>query len=281
MKIGIWTAYGAANSKNVFQAFKQGASRLGFETVENKHGDIDVIWSVLWHGKMRQNKHIFDKAITANKPVIVLEIGAIHRGTTWKLALNGINNKGYFGPKNNTNDRAKKLRLDLFPWKKNNNGPIIIACQHKLSEQWKGMQSTEEWLNSVIKKIKKRTDKKIVVRPHPRSPIDIRQIYHNDIQFNKPNKLPGSYDDFDFRIEHAHALVNWSSNPGTLAAIKGIPVFTGPDSLAWEVANKDFKSIENPLTPDRQQWLNDLAYTEWTIQEIATGYPIERLTLHI
>jgi hypothetical protein len=30
--------------------------------------------------------------------------------------------------------------------------------------------------------------------------------------------------------------------------------------------------------PDRAQWLNDYAYTEWTVEEIAQGTPFSRLT---
>ena len=36
--------------------------------------------------------------------------------------------------------------------------------------------------------------------------------------------------------------------------------------------------IENPIMPDRQQWLNDYAHTEYTLDEIAQGIPLKRLT---
>ena len=74
------------------------------------------------------------------------------------------------------------------------------------------------------------------------------------------------------------ALVNWSSNPGIQAAINGIPVFTGPSSLAWPIANQQLSQITKPKKPDRQQWLNDYAWTEFTISEIEQGIPLNRLT---
>ena len=58
----------------------------------------------------------------------------------------------------------------------------------------------------------------------------------------------------------------------------GVPVFVGPDSLAYDVGNSNLAKINNPSMPDRTQWLNDIAYTEWTIEEISTGFPIKRLT---
>ena len=33
--------------------------------------------------------------------------------------------------------------------------------------------------------------------------------------------------------------------------------------------------------PDRTQWLNDIAYTEWTLDEIEQGIPFNRLTKYL
>jgi hypothetical protein len=54
-------------------------------------------------------------------------------------------------------------------------------------------------------------------------------------------------------------------------------VFTSPASLSAPVGNFDLANIEKPLRPERQQWLNDLAYTEWTVEEIKQGIPLGRL----
>ena len=64
----------------------------------------------------------------------------------------------------------------------------------------------------------------------------------------------------------------------TPTVLEGIPVFVGPCSLAYDVGNTDLSKINNPSKPDRQQWLNDLAYTEWTTKEISEGKPLLRLT---
>ena len=77
----------------------------------------------------------------------------------------------------------------------------------------------------------------------------------------------------------AWAVVNWNSNPGVVAALNGVPVFTGPTSLAKPIANLDFDMIERPSMPPREQWANDLAYTEWTVDEITNGEPLDRLSL--
>jgi hypothetical protein len=76
------------------------------------------------------------------------------------------------------------------------------------------------------------------------------------------------------------ATISYSSNPGTHSCINGVPAFVSTHSLAYSVGNDiDFlHDIENPLMPDRSQWLNDYAHTEWTIEEISQGVPIKSLT---
>ena len=90
--------------------------------------------------------------------------------------------------------------------------------------------------------------------------------------------VEGSYDDFDFNPSNAWAVISWSSNPGPQAVIKGIPVFTGPESLAYLVSNKDLRDIEEPKYFERQDWLNNYVWTEYTIEEIAAGIAFNRLT---
>jgi hypothetical protein len=92
MKFSLWTNYGALNSKPVFDAFRQGCRSLGVACVDNSNdADVDVIWSVLFSGRMAGNKDIWERNAANSKPTIVLEVGGIQRNTTWKVGLNGIN----------------------------------------------------------------------------------------------------------------------------------------------------------------------------------------------
>jgi len=265
--------YGALNSKPVFEAFEKGIKRLGYKTDKN---GIDVIWSVLWNGRMAANKAIWERAARERRPVIVLEVGALQRNTLWKMGVGGVNNNAYFGPRANDRQRADKLGLTLDPWR-TNDGPILFACQHNNSAQWNSPASQERWTTETIETIRKHTDRQIILRQHPRCPIRFKNLPANTI-LQLPKKIPNTYDDYDFDVSRAYAVINWSSNPGIIAAMRGVPVFTSFSSLAWSVANLDVNKINNPDTPDRRQWLNDLAHTEWTTEEIATGEPIARLT---
>ena len=280
MKFSLWTNNGALNSKPIFNAFAHSCVQLGHDVVYNDpSADVDVIWSILWHGRMAPNKEVWDKAQVNKKPVIVLEVGGLKRGSTWKVGLNGINRDAYFGGLHNNSSRADALGLFLKPWKFNNEqGDIIIACQHNKSHQWRNQATVQTWLFETIDLIRQYTNRNIIVRPHPRCPIPGIQFEFKNIKIQNPQHVQGTYDDFDFDCTNAYAVVNWSSNPATQAVMQGIPVFVGPDSLAYDVGNTDLTKINSPSMPDRTQWLNDIAYTEWTIEEISQGLPIKRLT---
>jgi len=277
MKFGLWTQYGALNSKPVFEAFRKGAKKLGYSFIENSSScDVDVIWSVLWHGRMSRNQFIWQNAKKQNKPIIVLEAGSIRRGTTWKVGLNGVNRDAYFSPLGNDNTRARKLGLTCKEWRAEGNY-ILICGQHDRSEQWQNLPPIEEWVSQQVKLIRKYTDRPIVLRPHPRC-YSRNFDKKLDITVQQPHKLPGSYDDYDMKFTGAHAVINWSSNPGIHAVLNGIPAFVGPSSLAYPVGNTDYSLIESPLMPDRTQWLNDYAHTEYTLDEIKEGIPLKYLT---
>lgn len=273
MKFSLFTHNGALNSKPVFEAFANGVAHLGHDVVyNNMDADVAVIWSVLWHGRMSANKNVWDTFTKQNKKVIVLEVGALFRGTTWKVGINGINKDATFPNGNNNSDRATQFKLYLKPWNTTGN-KIIICTQHDKSEQWSGMPATNQWVSNMVNDIRAVTDKEIIIRPHPRCKINIPGI-----AVQQPKHIPGTYDDFDLEFDDVYAVVNWSSNPATQAVMAGIPVYTGPSSLAWDVSIKDLENINDPKLPDRTQWLNNLAYTEWSVPEISQGIPIKHLT---
>jgi hypothetical protein len=279
MKFNLRRQFGALNSSPVFDAFHAGAVALGHDVVTNSNDGIDVIWSVLWHGRMAGNQTIWQQNVQQGKPTVVLEVGGIKRGTTWKVGLNGINRDGDYLPSGNDSTRAGLLGLDLKPWR--TKGKFILICgQHDKSLQWQNMPRMSNWLLDTIKTIQKHTDRSIVFRPHPRCPLpDIEREFKN-VYRQVPNKLAGTYDDFDMKFDNIHATVSYSSNPGIHSIINGVPAFVGTSSLAYDVGNDiDFlEDIEEPHMGARQHWLNDYAHTEWTVEEISQGLPLKLLT---
>ena len=277
MQFNLHKRFGALNSGPVFDAFHAGANALGHSVSIDGDSGIDVIWSVLFNGRMAGNRAIWERNLQQSKPTIVLEVGGIKRGTTWKVAINGINRDAYFGPTNNTSERVDSLGLELKPWRYD--GEYILICgQHEQSLQWKDMPRMSTWVMETIDTIQKYTDRPIIFRPHPRCKLPHIETEFTNVRRQDPQYINGTYDDFDMNFKNIYATVNWSSNPAIHSVIEGIPAFTGPSSLAHDVALQDFSQIDNPLYCDRRQWLNDYAYTEWTVEEISQGLPLKLLT---
>ena len=279
MKFNLWKQYGALNSSPVFDAFHAGAKALGHNVVVNGNDGIDVIWSVLWNGRMAGNQTIWQQNIEQSKPTIVLEVGGIKRSTTWKVGLNGINRDAYFGDKNNDSTRADNLGLVCKPWR--SNGDFILICgQHDKSLQWQNMPRMSNWFLDTYDEIRKYTQRPIIFRPHPRCRLEHIERGLKHVYRQEPRHVNGTYDDFDMGFNNIHCTISYSSNPGVHSVIEGVPAFVSTHSLAYDVGNDiDFlHDIENPLMPDRTQWLNDYAWTEFTVEEISAGLPLNRLT---
>jgi len=277
MKFSLFTNYGSLNSVPVWQSARIGLESLGHQVVENDMDcDVPVIWSLLWHGRMIGNKPIWDRFRNQNKDVLVIEVGGIKRNTTWKVGINGINRLANFGTKGNDDSRVNQLGIQLRPWRTQGDH-ILICLQHDKSEQWKNMPTLENYVLDTVQKIRQHSNRKIIIRSHPRCPLPA-QLRLDNVYYEIPKQIQKTYDDFDLNFHNAWAVVSWSSNPGIHAVMNGIPAFVGEQSLAYDVANHDFSTIEMPNMPDRTQWLNDYANTEWTTEEISQGIPFSRLT---
>jgi hypothetical protein len=142
------------------------------------------------------------------------------------------------------------------------------------------MPRMSNWFLNTYDEIRKHTERPILFRPHPRCRLEHIERGLKNVHRQEPVKIGGSYDDFDMKFKNIHATISYSSNPGIHSILNGVPAFVGTSSLAYDAGNDiDFMhDIEAPFMPDRTQWLNDYAHTEWTTQEISQGIPLNLLT---
>lgn len=272
MRFRLYREYGALNSTPVFDAFEKGIRSHGHEIVSSGE-DISVIWSVLWSGRMASNKRVYEDCLKNHRPVVIIEVGTLIRGKTWKIGLNHINNLGIFANDADIDhERPKKLGLTLQPPNNKRSGEILIAGQHDKSLQWEGQKSLSQWALDQIHKIRTYTKRPIVIRPHPRCQFSIN---FPGVKIELPKKISGTYDDFDIDYNF-HCVVNHNSGPCIQAAIQGTPIICDSSSLAAEISDF-YENIENPHLPDRHEWFTKLCHTEWTVPEIERGFPISRL----
>lgn len=265
----------ARNSGPVLRAVLDWFQAAGIQTQENNwHSDAVIIWSVLWHGRMAANQQVYQHYRQQGKPVIIIEVGALYRGQTWKVAVNNINASGYYGHTENLDwDRPKKLGVSLAMNFGNNPG-ILIAAQHGRSLQLEGVTSQESWIANVIQQLRQTTDRPIHIRPHPRHRLNWSQL-PADVRIEQPVLRANTYDSFDIHFDY-HAVINYSSGPGIQAAIAGTRPIVDHSSLAYPVS-MNIKDIEQPYVIDRQQWLTEICHSEYTVDELKRGTWLKRI----
>lgn len=158
-------------------------------------------------------------------------------------------------PDDRWNDLVKfNPNLEYHGWK-NNGSKILVVLSTEKPFQYYG-ENRDKWLKNVVNTLKKHTDREIVFREK----ASRGERTNNTI-----------YDALDDDI---YALVTYNSVAAVEAIQHGIPAFALAPTAADPVGNKDLTQIENPNKPPEeviQKWLNSIAYSQFSLNEIITG----------
>jgi hypothetical protein len=151
-----------------------------------------------------------------------------------------------------TLERALSIGVQIQPWR--HAGRSILVAQHgpKFGLPWS--IDIGAWHATIVDRIRAVTDRPIVVRPKPYSPEAIRLA-----------------PPLEEQLADAWCVVTHSSTIGVMAALAGVPVFCEPTCAAAPVACTDFSKIEAPLRPEREGWLAELAWRQWSKAEMRSG----------
>jgi hypothetical protein len=275
MRIAYFPNYVAQNGSNILSSFLDGCACRGISTIEESlDADAAVIWSVLWHGRMAPNQAVWNHYRSLGRPVVIIDVGALYRGNTWKIAVNNITADGYYGHTQNLDwDRPRKLGISMA-LNFSVNPRVVIAAQHARSLQVAELISQEHWIMQQVEQLRTVTDRPIIVRPHPRCALNLTTLAPG-IAIEQPIKIANSYDSYNLAFD-CHAMVNYNSGPGIQAAMAGTRPIVDSSSLAHPVSIK-LADIDQPYTVDRDQWLVEICHTEYTANEIAQGHWAARL----
>jgi hypothetical protein len=203
----------------------------------------------------------------------------------YRLGLNGfLNGEGDFYNKNCPSDRwqeiAKKYGYSttFTGWKDHTKGPILLITQLPGDSSLRH-QNHGEWICNIIRKIRLHTNREIRIRLHPglsdkgKSALfgDIKELFINNVSNIHFSTNQFSHQDF----AECGIVVSYTSGTSVEAIIHGVPVVAvDQGNFAWDISSKDIHNIVNPVLAepaDVNQWLNNLAYAQWTVNEIKSG----------
>jgi hypothetical protein len=266
MKLSIWPDAVALAGTEVYKKFCDSIVTAG-DTISLYDDDADaaIIWSVLWNGRMANNQKVYEHYRKQGKPVIILEVGILLRNQSWRVSVNHIDNTGIFI---NVMDNHRYRKFPRLSDKWHVGEDILICLQNSKSLLWSDMPATTTWLRDTVRKIKKFTDRNIVVRPHPREAVNL-----SEYEVEQPRYITGDIANFAQNLDRYWAVISHSSGPGVEATINGVPCFTSDKSLAYPMSRslEQLADIENAYTPERFDWHNRMCHTEWFENEIESG----------
>jgi hypothetical protein len=276
----------------IFKSFFTGAERCN-ATVYTQ-GDFDLVDCRLafilgWHIDGSRKKHItFRKRIKKHQDTNrnrIMSVDANCFGVSSKsknnqylrYSLDSVYyDEGFYNNKNSNTKKweiiSKDLGIQIKDWRKNGEH-ILICAQKKKGSGWSAKNSDQDkWLVDTVDELVSVTDRPIVVRPHP----GVKRSYEvcSGLLKDKENVVISNSKDKSMQedLKNAWAAVFFNSSSCVSSALEGIPTFvTEKSAVAWDVANHSIKNINNPTTPDRMQWLYDLAACHWSYEESRNG----------
>lgn len=228
--------------------------------------------------------------LDSNKPFLVSESPSFREYPQY-VRLGWYSYKwsdGLFGNTNSPPDRWKQFQKDTGIVIKDWNSPgdhILIMGQKEgdssLNKLYEKHDSFYDWVENIIIDIRKYSDRKIVIRPHPRNlghGVKLAKKLSNryrDIIVSEDIESDGISGGASLErdLARAYCVITYNSLSAVEAVTRGIPTYAFDDgSMIWPIAHKDITQIENlKYDTDITQWCYDIAYTQWTIEENRKG----------
>lgn len=201
---------------------------------------------------------------------IVLENGYIQTPVAqYAVGLNGFNGWGDHRNECSPPDRWDALQLEIKPWRE---GGEHIALFAQMGGHDYNLTMPSYWPDDVAQRLALLTKRPIVYRPKPSRPKYMTK-QHTNVSMPPFVDVPLSG-----YLDNAWAAVVYSSKTAVEALRCGIPaLYDGPMSILRTIVPRGIEFIEDPPRPERWPFFCDLAYAQWSKEEISTGVPFQRL----
>jgi len=174
--------------------------------------------------------------------------------TIFRLSINNFQNVSPIIDR--PSDRWEQLNIDQHSFKQGS--AIVIVPPDRKIVHTLGLGSEDLWISMVIDQIKNLTDRPIRIRKRPEPRAD--RVVSNTFK--------------DFIKDDTFCVVGYSSNALVEAAMHDIPVISLGHSATKSLYTyqlEDIEKIKPAYLNDKQAWLNHLAYSQFTREELISG----------
>ena len=275
--------------RNVLVSFAKGCGGE-MTTSDNAHKyDCAVIYGSYKKSRGRKAHRGKGRVIESGMPYVQLETQLVGRPIStafhseFRVGVNGfLWDDAKWGFEHITADRSKKVfeRNGYNPecvWKAD--GDYVLLCMQKVGDASLRGLDIFQWTNNVAKELRAKTDRTIIVRPHP---LYRKTTLHNKLKqeiLSLPNVI---WQDCDLTqknfvpvqelFKDAWCTVTYTSGTGIDAVINGVPsVALDTGSMVYDVSSNSLDEINNPYRGDKKQWTNKIAHCQWSVAEFESG----------
>lgn len=256
----------AIHQKEHGEALRQGFERHGLQSVF-VHGDtvleeadFHVTWSI-------KRPRIFDWSHRHNKHVLVMERGHVGDRMNWtSVGWDGLGYRAGYAMVEDGGERWNRHWHHLMqPWT-NRNGTALVLGQCSGDASLYGLEEGfVAWATQQCHTLKQRGFA-VRYRPHP-------LMKRQGSTFCPPTAHPSPNERLVEDLQWAGLAVSYNSTAGVEAVLAGVPTVTLDEgAMAWPVSGH---TLFDRVQPHREAWCHRLAWTQFTLEEIRSGFAWE------
>jgi len=256
-------------------AMQAGARKHGidFEIVHKYEGvieDADIAVTIAVKGPTKQ---IMEEYRAAGKHVIYIDKGyyRINSGdpdnplSHWRVAVDAYQPLAYFQDIPRPPDRWDMLSRTIHK-RRNEGNDIVFAGSSEKYHRLHELPHPTEYAKMIINQIRiQRPTSRIIYRPKPswKAATEI-----------EGTTFSGGKRKLIMELAEACALVTHGSNAALDSLMFGVPVLVLGKGIASPLSMRRMEDLRTPWIPKRrtiQQWGQDVAYCQWTLDEMRSG----------
>ena len=267
LDVMVYALSGNSRSQKLARAFAEGAGRAGYNPkiqMDNQYRKPHGV-AAAFYGYQKTMPRIMEEYLAAGRKVVFADLGywGRHEGGRFrgyhKISINARHPGDYLMALDRGPERFQRFGLQVRKWR-GRGEHIILAGMSAKSAESLGYES-EEWETWAASEIRKYSDREIIYRPKPSWP-DAKGV---------PGAVMQRGSNLEHVLDNCHATVAHHSNVSVDGLLAGVPAFCW-EGAAVPMACQDLSRIEDPPMPDgREQWLANVAHSQWSVAEISSG----------
>jgi len=280
MRIFIYKIKHNKRSEAVVDALQRGIAQrpddhVYIELEENYKGPIKEADVVCFYGLAGNLMQIFKDYRAMGTQTVFLDLGVWGRkGEKYpdyhRVAINDYQPTAYF-QQGATPERFLVFERQIQPWQYDGEEILVAGMSERASQVW-GLGHATDHARAMIEEIRRHTNRPIAYRSKP--------SWMEAVPIEGTRYAMGPLNE---ELRKAWMVITYRSNVSVDGLIAGVPCIVLGDHPALVMSHNDLTRIEDPLRlpdPARLQFCSDLAWQQFSLREMRTGYMWKTILKH-